>query len=102
MQEFEAAAMKSIIDDVLKKNNIQQQLEGRGKYSITHASVKREERVLSVDITLNFIMPISACDEIKKAVKEKLQGKVRDVQLNFTYQDVIHDTEELLKLFCRT
>ena len=91
--------MKSIIDDVLKKNNIQQQLEGRGKYSITHASVKREERVLSVDITLNFIMPISACDEIKKAVKEKLQGKVRDVQLNFTYQDVIHDTEELLKLF---
>ena len=53
--------MREIIANTLSKYNIGSVPREALKYELMRASLKKEERVLSVDITLNFVVPIKAC-----------------------------------------
>ena len=60
--------MREIIANTLSKYNIGSVPKEALKYELMRASLKKEERVLSVDITLNFVVPLEACNEIKEAI----------------------------------
>ena len=59
--------MREIIANTLSKYNIGNVPKEALKYELMRASLKKEERVLSVDITLNFVVPIKACNEMLQA-----------------------------------
>ena len=69
------------------------------KFDLTRASIKKEQRVLSVDMTLNFVMPPAACHDIKHAVAEKLGGKINGVEINFSYDGLKMKEEEIIEAF---
>ena len=66
--------MREIISSTLSKYNIGSVPSEDLKYDLLRASLKKEERVLSVDITLNFVVPLKACNEIKEAIAKKLDN----------------------------
>ena len=91
--------MREIIANTLSKYNIGSVPKEALKYELMRASLKKEERVLSVDITLNFVVPIEACNEIKEAIANKLENKLNGVELNFFYDNMVLSEEELIGLF---
>ena len=91
--------MREIIAQTLSKYNIGNVPKETLKYELLRASLKKEERVLSVDITLNFVVPIKACNEIKEAIAAKLENKLNGVELNFFYENLILSEEEVIGLF---
>ena len=91
--------MREIIANTLSKYNIGTVPKGALKYELMRASLKKEERVLSVDITLNFVVPIKACNEIKDAIAAKLENKLNGVELNFFYENIVLEEKELIELF---
>ncbi|MDD6881994.1 MAG: PolC-type DNA polymerase III [Firmicutes bacterium] len=91
--------MREIIEETLSKYTIGNVEKESLKYTLNRASIKREKRVLSVDITLNFVMPIKACREIADKIGKKLDHKLNSVELNFSYEDVILKEEDIIYLF---
>lgn len=91
--------MREIIANTIGKYNIGSVPKEALKYEILRASLKKEERVLSVDITLNFVVPLKACNEIKEAIAVKLDNKINGVELNFFYDNMILSEEEIIGLF---
>ena len=68
-------------------------------YRLQRASIKKEQRVLSIDMTLDFVMPIEACHQIKDQIIEKLNNEIRAVEINFTYDHINMSQEEIIGLF---
>ena len=91
--------MREIIANTLSKYDIGTVPKEALKYELMRASLKKEERVLSVDITLNFVVPIKACNEIKDAIAAKLENKLNGVELNFFYENIVLEEKELIELF---
>ena len=91
--------MREIISNTLSKYNIGNVPAEALTYELMRASLKKEERVLSVDITLNFVVPIKACHEIKEAIAAKLENKLNGVELNFFYENIVLEEKELIGLF---
>lgn len=91
--------MIEIIEGVLKNHHIGSLPREKLKYTLDRASIKKEEGALSIEMTLNFVMPIKARNEIKDAISEKLNHKINNIKLNFTYKDIIIEKEEAVKLF---
>ena len=91
--------MIEIIEGVLKNHDIGGVRREKLKYTLDRASIKKEEGALSIEMTLNFVMPIKARNEIKNAISDKLNHKINDVKINFFYRDIILEKEEAVKLF---
>lgn len=91
--------MKEIIRDVLSKYRVGSLSQNDLKYDLRRACIKKEERVLSLDMTLNFVMPIDACHDIKERVGQKLGDMVSGVEINFSYDKILLTEEEIIGLF---
>lgn len=91
--------MRQIIEDALNKYNIEGMPEGSVHYELLRASIKKDSGVLSVDIALNFVMPLKACDEIRDAVIKKLDHKIKGVELNFIYENMLQNHEDIIRAF---
>lgn len=91
--------MREIIANILSKYNIGNVPREALKYEILRASLKKQERVLSVDITLNFVVPLKACDKIKDEIAKRLDNQISGVELNFFYEDMVLNAEEIIELF---
>lgn len=91
--------MRQIIEDALNKYNIEGMPEKAIHYELLRASIKKDSGVLSVDIALNFVMPLKACDEIRDAVIKKLDYKIKGVELNFIYENLSQNHEETIRAF---
>ncbi len=91
--------MREIIEQALSKCNVGSVPAESLKYTLDRASIKTEKRVLSVDITLNFVMPIAACKEIKKGIAARLDNKLFGIELNFFYKDMVLSENEIIGLF---
>ncbi len=91
--------MREIIEQALSKYNAWNHPTESLEYKLERASIKKDKRVLSVDITLNFVMPVKACNEIKKGIAAKLDNKLDGIELNFFYKDMILSDGEIIELF---
>ena len=60
--------MREIIRDVLSRYHVGHLSQDELKYDLRKSCIKKEERVLSLDMTLNFVMPLDACHDIKDRV----------------------------------
>lgn len=91
--------MKEIIGKTLDNYIIGSVPKDALKYDIKRAVIKKELGVLSIDMTLNFVMPLEACHRIKDSIAKKLDGKIVGVEINFDYDDMILSQEEIINLF---
>lgn len=91
--------MREIIKDVLSKYHVGGLSQEELKYDLRRACIKKEERVLSLDMTLNFVMPLEACHDIKDRIGQKLGDMVRGVEINFSYDHILLSKEEIIGLF---
>lgn len=91
--------MIDIIERALGQQNIGNLKRDELKYKLERASIKKELGVLSIDITLNFVMPVSICETIKEEIIQKLDHKIKDVELNFEYRSVAMTVEDSIKFF---
>ena len=71
--------MREIIKDVLSKYHVGGLSQEELKYDLRRACIKKEERVLSLDMTLNFVMPLEASHYIKDRIGQKLGDMLRGV-----------------------
>lgn len=91
--------MREIITEALNKYKIGNVSKELLKYNLERASIKKDQGFLSVDMTLNFVIPIEACHYIKNAIVKKLDNKVRGVEINFSYKNMVISNEEIIELF---
>ena len=91
--------MREIIRDVLSRYHVGHLSQDELKYDLRKACIKKEERVLSLDMTLNFVMPLDACHDIKDRVGQKLGDMVSGVEINFSYDHILLTEEEIIELF---
>ena len=91
--------MRDIIENILNKYSVGSMAGENLKFQLMRASIKKEQRVLSLDMTLNFVMPLAACHDIKYAVAEKLDNKINGVEINFSYDGLNMKEEEIIAAF---
>ncbi|MBE6034527.1 MAG: PolC-type DNA polymerase III [Clostridiales bacterium] len=65
------------------------------KFSLGRAQMSQESATLSIDIGLNFVMPFEDTEKIRAVVINQIKG-LKDVKLNFQYQDMIQTPEEII------
>ncbi|WP_312353523.1 hypothetical protein, partial [Aminipila sp.] len=65
------------------------------KFSLGRAQMSQESATLSIDIGLNFVMPFEDTEKIRAVVINQIKG-LKDVKLNFEYQDMIQTPEEII------
>jgi DNA polymerase III subunit alpha, Gram-positive type len=81
--------MKHILDSIKKENET---------YEITKAVVSGDTSILSLDIRLNFIVPMDEVRRIKQSMMEEIPG-LTGVDITFDYQEVAWDRDRILDLF---
>ncbi len=91
--------MRDIIEKALEGYRMGALSGKEFNYRLQRASIKKEQRVLSIDMTLDFVMPIEACHQIKDQIIEKLNNEIRAVEINFTYDHINMSQEEIIGLF---
>lgn len=91
--------MRDIIEKALEEHRTDALSGKELNYSLRRASIKKEQRVLSLDMTLDFVMPIEACHQIKDQIIQKLNNEIRAVEINFTYDHINMSQEEIISLF---
>ena len=68
------------------------------KYRLGKGVIHKETGVLTLPVTLNFVMPFLDCEKIKAVIMNKLD-MLTDVEFDFTYEDMILTTEEIVSLY---
>ena len=68
------------------------------RYTLGKGVIHRETGVLTLPVTLNFVMPFLDCEKIKAVIINKL-NMLKDVEFDFTYEDMILSTEEIIGLY---
>ncbi len=91
--------MNDIIDKALSMCGIDMSKNPAYEYKLTRASIKKDQRVLSLDITLNFVMPIEACHMVTDMLAQQMGGKIGGVHINFSYGYMAADQQEIIRLF---
>jgi DNA polymerase III subunit alpha, Gram-positive type len=81
--------MKHILDSIKKENET---------YEIIKAVVSGDKSILSLDIRLNFIVPMDQVKQIKKNMLEEIPG-LSDVEISFIYDNVSMEPSEIIGLF---
>ena len=91
--------MNDIIDKALSMCGIDMSKNPAYEYKLIRASIKKDQRVLSLDITLNFVMPIEACHMVTDMLAQQMGGKIGGVHINFSYGYMAADQQEIIRLF---
>jgi DNA polymerase-3 subunit alpha (Gram-positive type) len=81
--------MKHILDSLCQQNQ---------SYEILKASVSGESGILTLEIRLNFIVPIHLVDQMEQDALREIPG-LRGVRINFKYEDVDLEREEIIQAF---
>lgn len=91
--------MREIIEKALGQHEIGSLSREKINYTLDRAAMKKETGVLSIDMTLNFVMPVEVCEYIKEEILKKLDYKLNRVEINFTYSKLIMKEGEAIKTF---
>jgi DNA polymerase-3 subunit alpha (Gram-positive type) len=81
--------MKHILDSIKKENET---------YEIKKAVVSGDKGVLSLDIRLNFIVPMDQVKQIKKSMLEEIPG-LSGVEISFLYDEIHMEQGAIIGLF---
>lgn len=76
--------------DGLKKEDL--------KLETKKAVISEKSRKLTLELELNFVLPYEAVDKFRRSLVGRL-GDVEDVELKFTYKDMIQSREEALRFY---
>ncbi|MBQ1229111.1 MAG: hypothetical protein IIX87_04470, partial [Firmicutes bacterium] len=68
------------------------------RYELGKGVINKESGVLTLPLTLNFIVPFLDCEKIKALVINKLD-MIKDVKFEFDYRDVVLSPEEIVGLY---
>ncbi len=92
--------MRSIIDNAINWDSISNGRIDKNKYhyELGKAVISKETGVLTLPITLNFVMPFSDCETIKSEILSQLP-QASDVDLKFEYKDVVLDEISIIRHF---
>ena len=67
-------------------------------YTIDRAVIQKETGVLSIGMTLNFIMPHLDMEKVKASLIHKMEG-LKGVTFTYNYQNMILREEDIVRLF---
>ena len=81
--------MKHILDSIKKENET---------YEIMKAVVSGDTGILSLDIRLNFIVPMDQVRRIKKSMMEEIPG-LSGVDISFIYDQISLERDQIIGLF---
>ena len=68
------------------------------KYTLGKGVIHKDTGVLTLPVTLNFVMPFLDCEKIKAVILHKLD-MLKDVEFDFTYEDMILTDKEIIGLY---
>lgn len=88
--------MKALIESTISWTKIGKHSKESYNYSIEKAVVSKETAVLSMSIKLNFVVPFSDVEKIRNIIKKDFP-MLKEVVLNFIYEDVLLSEQEILK-----
>ncbi len=81
--------MKHILDSIKKEHET---------YEITKATMSGDKGILSLDIRLNFIVPMDQVKRIKKSMMEEIPG-LTGVEISFFYDEISMERDRIIGLF---
>ncbi|MGN1333761.1 MAG: PHP domain-containing protein, partial [Anaerovoracaceae bacterium] len=92
--------MREIIDGAISWEEIGTVKRDKDEYRYTLGKgvIHRETGVLTLPLTLNFVVPFLDCEKIKAIIFNKL-NMLKDVEFDFTYEDMILSDEEIISLY---
>lgn len=90
--------MRKIIDSAICWETIGDENRDKTeyKYVLGKGVIHKETGVLTLPITLNFVIPFLECEKIKAIIINKL-GMLKDVEFDFTYEDMILSPREIIR-----
>jgi len=88
--------LKSLLERTISWNKIGNHPKESYIFTIEKAVVSKETAVLSMDIRLNFVIPYPDVERIGELIKSEVSG-LKDVVLNFIYEDVILSEQEIIR-----
>lgn len=91
--------MKNLIDGAVCWEQISPHHEkSEYLYQLGKGVINKESGVLTLPLTLNFVMPFLDCEKIKAMIINKLDI-IKGVSFDFIYKDVILDRKEIIGLY---
>ena len=90
--------MKQIIENAVSWESIGDYPKDSLTYTIDRAVIHKDSGVLSIDMTLNFVMPHLDMEKLKATLIHKLEG-IHGVKLNYAYENVVLRQEDIVRLF---
>ena len=91
--------MKNLIESAVSWENISSSHDkSEYIYQLGKGVINKESGVLTLPLTLNFVLPFLDCEKIRAMVINKLDI-IKDVRFEFSYEDVILDREEIISLY---
>lgn len=92
--------MREIIDGAIgwEKIGTVKRNKDEYRYTLGKGVIHRETGVLTLPLTLNFVVPFSDCEKIRAIIINKL-NVLKDVEFDFTYEDMILSDEEIIGLY---
>ena len=90
--------MNQIIDQIISWDKIGNHERGEYQYTVKKAAASKEQQSLTIDMELNFIIPFSDLQVLKKEIKSKVPG-IQNVRFYFSYRDLILTEQEAISLY---
>ena len=92
--------MREIIDGAICWETIGDENRDKAeyKYVMGKGVIHKDTGVLTLPITLNFVMPFLDCEKIRAIIINKLD-MIKDVEFDFKYEDLILSNEEIIGLY---
>lgn len=88
--------MRKILESSIDFNKTGNLTKENLKLETKKAVISEESRKLTLELELNFVLPYEAVDKFKRSLIGQLQG-IEDIDIVFTYSDLIQTEEEALK-----
>ena len=90
--------MKQLIEDALSWELLGEVHKNEYHFEIGKGTLHQDNGTLTLPITANFVMPYADCEKIKAVVLHKLDI-IKDVELVFTYRDLVMPAEDAARLY---
>lgn len=91
--------MTEIIEEILASCDMGSLPQEALRYSLDRASLSRGDGVLSIEMTLNFVLPIEARDRLAEQLSKSLGHEKEKIRFNFTYSQLAMEPATAMKLF---
>lgn len=90
--------MKNLIENSISWERLGRHPKSEYEFSIQRAVMSKKTGILTIDIRANFVMPYEDVLKIKAIVKNEVPA-LKDVQLDFIYENVIQTKTEIISHF---